>query len=203
MLITGILAPIEQIASDKGGFAELRDALVRHQQAKREEVRSALHGPQWTRLQLYLELGPRTLEERVELDTPITKHARRILGKTWRKIVKQGRKLGRLDAERRHEMRKALKELRYQSEFFAPLFKKRVTRHFIQQLRALQDVFGYINDARMAPRLVEVQHDRQAGVNAARAASYTVGRHEAEAVHVWRGAGKLWKELTSSPRFWL
>jgi len=33
-------------------------------------------------------------------------------------------------------MRKALKELRYQSEFFAPLFKERATQHFIEQLAA-------------------------------------------------------------------
>jgi|SRR5215831_11775078 len=202
VLITGIQAPMEQVASDKSGFAELRDALSRHQQAKREEVRSGLRGPQWTKLELYLALWPRTLEERDELDKPITKHARRILRKAWRKAAELGRKLERLDGEHRHELRKALKELRYQVEFFAPLFNKRDTRRFIEQLKALQDVFGYINDARMAPRLIEVQHKWEAGGSAARAASYTVGRHEAEAAHVWRGVGKLWKELKGSPRFW-
>jgi len=53
-------------------------------------------------------------------------------------------------------------------------------------LKTLQDVFGYINDVRMAPRLIEVQKQRNAGIGAARAASYTVGRHEAEAAHLWR-----------------
>jgi hypothetical protein len=43
----------------------------------------------------------------------------------------------------------------------------------------------------MAPRLFEVQYERQAALNAARAASYTVGRHETETAHVWRGASKL------------
>ena len=202
VLISGIEAPIARIASDKSGFAELRDALVSHQHAKREEVRSALGGSQWAKLHLYLMLWPRTLEERDELAKPVTEHARRILHKAWRKVAKLGRRLDRLDAEQRHEMRKALKELRYQAEFFAPLFKKHATRKFIEQLKALQDVFGYVNDARMAPRLLEVHHERQVGVNAARAASYTVGRHEAEAVHVWRVVGTLWKELRGSPRFW-
>jgi len=202
VLITGIQAPMEQLASDKSGFAELGDALLHHQQAKREQVRSALRGPQWTKLQLYLTLWPRTLEERDELGKPITKHARRILHKAWRKAAKLGRKLERLDAEHRHEMRKALKELRYQAEFFAPLFKERNTRRFIEQLKALQNVFGYINDARLAPRLIDVQHKRQAGVNAARAASYTVGRHDAEAAHVWCDARRRWQELRETPRFW-
>jgi len=202
VLISGIQAPMEQVASDKSGFAELREALLHHRQTQREEVRSALRGPQWTKLQLYLTLWPPTLKEHHELAKPMTKDARRILRKAWRKVAKLGRDLERLDAEHRHEMRKALKELRYQAEFFAPLYKKRDTRRFIEQLKALQDVFGYVNDARMAPRLLEVHHERQVGVNAARAASYTVGRHEAEAVHVWRGVGTLWKELRGSPRFW-
>jgi len=202
VLIADIQAPMEQVASDKSGFTELREALERDQQAKRDEVRSALRGPTWAKLQLYLTLWPSTLEEHDELDKPITKHARKVLRKAWKKPVKLGRNLDRLDAEHRHEMRKALKELRYQTEFFAPLFKRRGTRRFTEQLKALQDVFGHINDARMAPRLVEVQQERQAGINAARAASYALGRHNAEAAHVWRGAGKLWKELRRSPRFW-
>jgi inorganic triphosphatase YgiF len=203
VLITDIQAPMERVASDKRGFAELRDALVRDQRAKRDEVRTALRGPAWIKLQLYLTLWPRTLEGSDELDKPITKHACRVLCKAWKKPAKLGRNLDQLDTEHRHEMRKTLKELRYQTEFFAPLFKRRDTRYFIEQLKALPDVFGYINDAGMARRLIEVQHEQQAGVNAARAASYALGRHEAEAAHVWRGAGKLWKELRRSPRFWM
>jgi inorganic triphosphatase YgiF len=113
-----------------------------------------------------------------------------------------GQNLKRLDAEQRHEMRKALKNLRYQTEFFAPLFERRDTRRFIEQLKTLQDVFGYINDVRMAPRLVEVQKQRNGGIDGARAAAYAIGRHEAEAVHVWREAPKAWKDLERSPRFW-
>ncbi len=47
-------------------------------------------------------------------------------------------------------MRKALKRLRYQAEFFAPLFAKLGTERFIERLKKLQDVFGYTNDVRMA-----------------------------------------------------
>jgi CHAD domain-containing protein len=202
VLILGIQAPMEQVASNKSGFPELRDALVRHQQAKRDEVRSVLGGPQWGKLHLYLTLWPKTLEGRDALDKPISRHACRILRRAWRKAAKLGRKLDQLDDEHRHEMRKALKHVRYQAEFFSPLFKKNATRHFIERLKALQDVFGYVNDVRMAPRLVELQHAQRAGVRAARAASYVVGRHDAEAEHVWHGAGELWKELKHAPLFW-
>ena len=66
-------------------------------------------------------------------------------------------------------------------------------------MKTLQDVFGYINDVRMAPRLLEVEKQRNAGM---RAAAYTIGRHEADAANVWHEAPKAWKDLERSPRFW-
>jgi CHAD domain-containing protein len=202
VMISGIMAPMEAVANDKSGFAELHAALVRDRQDNRDEVRASLRGPAWTKLQLYLTLWPRTLQESAARERPITKHARKVLRQTWKKSAELGQNMKRLDAEQRHEMRKALKNLRYQTEFFAPLFARRDTRHFIEQLKTLQDVFGYINDVRMAPRLIEVQKQRDACIDAARAAAYTIGRHEGEAAHVWRESPKAWKELERSPRFW-
>jgi triphosphatase len=202
VLISGIHAPAEAAASDKTGFAELLETLTREQQRRRDEVRAALRGPAWTKLQLYLTLWPRTLAENPRLEKPIARHARKVLRKTWKKAAKLGRNLGKLDAEHRHEMRKALKKLRYQTEFFAPLFRKRDRERFIEQLKSLQDVFGYINDVRMAPKLVELQKQSTANMDAARAASYAVGHHEANAAHVWRGAEEAWNGLIHARRFW-
>jgi triphosphatase len=206
VLISGIHAPAEAAAADKTGFSQLHQALVRNREAKRDEVRQLLGGPQWSKLQLYLTLWPRTLDEIDDHiddhNEPITKHARKVLAKAWKKPAKLGRHLDSLDSTQRHEMRKALKKLRYQAEFMGWLFDKRDGKQFIHQLKALQDVFGYINDVRMAPRLVEIQQERQAGSDAARAANYAIGHHEAEAAHVWRRAGKAWRKLERSPRFW-
>ena len=202
VLISGVHAPAEAVATDKTGFAELFEALVRNREAKRDEVRRLLSGPQWAKLHLYLTIWPRILNDMDGLNKPITKHARKALAKAWKKPAKLGRNLDRLDAAQRHEMRKALKKLRYQAEFMTPLFDEREGKQFIRQLKALQDVFGYINDVRMTPRLVEIQQERQAGSEAARAASYVAGHHDAEAAHVWRRAGKVWRKLERSPRFW-
>src|SRR5262249_14855600 len=202
VLISGIHAPAEAAAVDKTGFSELHQALVRNREAKRDDVRQALSGPQWTKLQLYLTLWPRTLEEIDGLNKSIGKHARKVLAKAWKKPAKLGRHLDSLDSAQRHEMRKALKELRYQAEFMAPMFDKRDAKQFILQLKALEDVFGSLNDVRMVPRLIEIQRERQAGSDAVRAASYAVGHHDAEAGHVWRQAGKAWRKLERAPRFW-
>ena len=74
----------------------LHEALLRHRAAKREEVRTALQGPSWTKLQLYLTLWPRTLEENPKLDKPVAKHARKVLRKAWKKPARLGRHLGSL-----------------------------------------------------------------------------------------------------------
>jgi triphosphatase len=142
------------------------------------------------------------LPENPKLGKPVAGHARNVLGKTWKKAAKLGRNLEKLDVEHRHEMRRALKKLRYQAEFFAPLFGKRHTDRFIERLKTLQDVFGYINDVRMAPKLVELQKQSNASMDAARAASYAVGHHEAQAAHVWRSAGEAWTGLKHARRFW-
>src|SRR5262249_2580267 len=139
VLITGGHAPVEAFATDKTGVAELCEGLVRKCEAKRDEVRRVLSGPQWAKLHLYLTIWPRILNDMDGLNKPITKHARKALAKAWKKPAKLGRHLDRLDAAQRHEMRKALKKLRYQAEFMTPLFGQREAKQFIRQLKALQD----------------------------------------------------------------
>jgi hypothetical protein len=55
-----------------------------------------LSGSQRAKLQLYLTLWPRTLEEIDGLNKPIIKHARKVLAKGWKKPAKLGRHLGSL-----------------------------------------------------------------------------------------------------------
>ena len=70
VLISGIHAPVEAAASDKAGFAELLETLTRERQRRRDEVRAALRGPAWTKLQLYLTLWPRTLRRTPSSKSP-------------------------------------------------------------------------------------------------------------------------------------
>ena len=85
VMISGIMAPMEAVASDKSGFAELHAALVRDRRDKRDEICAALRSPAWTKLQLYLTLWPPTLEESAARERPITKHPRKVLRKAWKK----------------------------------------------------------------------------------------------------------------------
>src|SRR5262245_1337050 len=71
VLISGIHAPVEAAAADKAGFADLLEALTSDRHRRRDEVRTALRGPSWTRLELYLTLWPRTLSENPKLEKPV------------------------------------------------------------------------------------------------------------------------------------
>jgi hypothetical protein len=69
-------------------------------------------------------------------------------------------------------------------------------------LKTLQDVFGYINDARMAPKLAELCQQGGANTLAERATGYAAGYHEARAAHVWRDADGAWRGFKRAKRFW-
>jgi CHAD domain-containing protein len=196
-----IYTPVADAASDRLGLSELGKALSDHRKARQEKVRSFLQSANWSRLQLYLSLWPRSLETVEPLRQPLIGYARKLFKRRWKKLRTLGRELGQLNAEQGHDMRKALKQFRYLSEFFAPTFGKvRQTSSFIKQLKELQDVFGYMNDVHMAEQLPEVlksQNDI-----AKLAAHYVLGWHASEARQVWARAGSAWEKLKGSPKFW-
>ena len=198
-LMNAIYSPVAAAIGEHGGLVELKKTLVRHRKAKQATVRSILESERWTKLQLYLALWPRTLNEHDVLQQPISGFARKVLQRTWKKLRKQGRRLDELSTEGRHGMRKRLKQLRYLAEFFAPIFDKdKVTRRFVARLKELQDVFGYVNDVHTAGQLQAISSNN----GAASAANYVIGWHEAEARHVWAKAVPAWKELRRARRFW-
>jgi len=100
-------------------------------------------------------------------------------------------------------MRKALKTLRYATEFFASLYSEEETRQFIKETRGLQEVFGYLNDVVAAERLGALCHDGCAeSREAQRAAGYILGWHNAQAAQAWTDAHKGWLKLEALPQFW-
>jgi inorganic triphosphatase YgiF len=202
VLISAIVAPVEAAAGKRVGFSELNAGLAEYRQRKQKEARASLRGASWTHMQLYLTLWPSTLAEAKGGNQPISSYAREVLQKTWRKIVRYARKLDKLDAQSRHEMRILLKELRYLSEFFMPLFKKRETRRFLKALKTLLDRFGYVNDTRMTGQLRSIEEQQPANPRLSFSAGYVCAWHEARARQHWQGAHDAWDRLHELPRFW-
>ena len=95
-----------------------------------------------------------------------------------------------------------MKKLRYMTEFFAPLFPGNEVKPFVKQLKTLQDVFGYVNDVRMAEQLRTIAAERGEGPDCAVAAGIVLGTHEEKAAETWTHAKQEWRRLKSRDRFW-
>jgi inorganic triphosphatase YgiF len=203
VLIENIYMPVAGRRQGQPGFGALREALLSHRAAKRAEARAALRGEQWSRLRLYLALWPQTVQDSARLAAPVRAFADAALAKSWKKAARQGSDLAGLSPEERHEMRKALKGVRYMSEFFGSLYEAPRVERFVKELKSLQDVFGYLNDVSTAKALDAIcdahcADDREAQ----RAAGYVLGWHDVVAEHTWEGAAKAWRRLVKRRRFW-
>ena len=80
------------------------------------------------------------------LESPIVDLARRLLEKRHKQVRKLGRHFGRLSDAERHEVRLALKKLRYGVEFLGGLFPAKAAKRYGKAAAGLQDVLGQLND---------------------------------------------------------
>jgi triphosphatase len=133
----------------------------------------------------------------------VKKFARDALAACWRKALKRGKHLAKLEGEQRHKMRKTLKTVRYAAEYFGSLYDANDAQPFVKQLKRLQDLFGYINDVETAVELENIA-DRYArdSREAQRAAGYALGWHNARAAVWWGRAEKRWHDLQAAGCFW-
>ena len=203
VLIEDIYAPVTGAVPDQEGFDALHRALQSHRAAKQDSARQCLQGEHWSRLLLSLALWPTMLETDPSLQQQsIEDYARQALKKRWKNVAKCGRAIEHLDPEEKHQMRRSLKKLRYMIEFFAPLFPSKEVKPFVKQLKMLQDVFGYVNDVRMAEQLRTIAAEHGEGPDCAVAAGIVLGMHEEKAAETWTHAQEKWRRLRSRDRFW-
>jgi CHAD domain-containing protein len=144
-----------------------------------------------------LETDPSLQQQSIE------DYARKALKRRWKKVASCGRAIDRLDPDDKHKMRRSLKKLRYMTEFFAPVFSSKEVKPFVKQLKTLQDVFGYVNDVRMAEQLPTIAAERGTGPDCAVAAGIVLRTHEEKAAEAWTHAQEEWRRLKSRGRFWL
>ncbi|MFZ1108720.1 MAG: CHAD domain-containing protein [Rhodomicrobium sp.] len=200
VLIEDIYAPVAGDAAHVAGLPELLEALKAQRKAAYKDVRQSLGKGEWTRVLLGMALGPHLLAPGSRLDEPIDVVAGEILERRWKKVRKYGERLEELDLEQRHSMRKAIKKLRYNAEFFQSLHDKKAQR-FIKRVKKMQELFGAINDVRMAHGLIGIAEESGGGASLA-AAGYILGRNEARAAAAWTHAKREWEQLKDAAGFW-
>jgi CHAD domain-containing protein len=72
--------------------------------------------------------------------------ARRMLRRGARRVKKRGRAAQSREERDLHQLRIALKRLRYTAEFFASLYSKKKSARYLKKVRRLQEHLGALND---------------------------------------------------------
>ena len=88
------------------------------------------------------------------LDRPLAELASAALSRAHQKLLKQGQGFELLSKAERHDLRIALKRLRYALDFFGGVFKGDARKEFNKRLRRLQDDLGGMNDVAVAETML-------------------------------------------------
>ncbi|MGZ9037417.1 MAG: CYTH and CHAD domain-containing protein [Burkholderiales bacterium] len=191
-------------------FEALSSEAARRRAASQREVRRTLRSRRYQRAMLSIAcwLVSESWREGAEdaqlarLDSPLRAYAQAELERRYERVRKGGRKLGELDAAGRHELRIAIKKLRYSVEFFASLFEAAPARALRARLARLQDILGTMNDAVAIQRLLA---DVMAGTENLAVAEargilfgWSAGRGEALEGEL----NRAWRAFRRSETFW-
>eukprot|EP00903_Cladosiphon_okamuranus_P022345 g20550.t1 len=148
-------------------------------------------------------LDPENFGQTQLLAQPVETHAGEALAKQWKKVLKYGKRLEDLTVPERHEMRKAMKKMRYGIEFFGCLYPKDTVKPFLKRMKKLQDIFGYLNDVAMAEQLpVKCKVSGANALATNQAIGFVIGWHEAQCQAMWQHAKGYWEATRETPRFW-
>jgi len=156
VFLTQVLAEVAQGCGTIDGFDLLRELAEKSRQTGYVAARALLADRRAGRFALSLGAwierrgwqGEMTDDRRAELAEPALAFATRMLAKQHGRVLKRGRHFKRLPLEARHDLRLAVKKLRYTADFFLPLFGEPGTaKRFARRLSRLQERLGRYNDA--------------------------------------------------------
>jgi CHAD domain-containing protein len=158
-----LLAPVRSSLPDAEELQALAAAVETAQRRSYSAAQKAVDSVRYTilllRLQGWLEArawhNQDVSEETAALFRPVADLADKLLSKRHRSVCKRGRHFSTLAPEERHEVRKALKKLRYSVEFFHNLYAGKRLKQYLERLEALQDDLGHLNDVATAQGLTE------------------------------------------------
>lgn len=198
VLIDDIVTPLRKSAGP-AGVSALLAALQRERTVARHEFASIVENEpardlrqrlvdfdqQWCRATEVPDHGPR-----------VGRFARRDLRRRWRRLAKRASAVAGRNPQTLHEMRKALKKLRYAFEYFAPLWPKRQRKPFLRRMQRLQSQLGYANDVRNAGKLAERSDMANAAVGFT--VGFVLGTHNERLERTRTLIAKNWKQLAAT-----
>lgn len=212
VLLTEIVPPVAEARGD-APFTRLRAAAEAERRRGYNGVGAMLRAERYSGFVARLNewcteqagLGSVDDDARRRLDAPVAAYAQDLLAKRHKTALKRGRGFDGQSSEQRHQVRIALKKLRYATEFFQSLFPKKRTEGYLARLKRLQDDLGHLNDVAVADRLLRSLIGASNGedaVDLALAAGQVQGWYARGVAILEPEARRDWASFRKSKRFW-
>jgi triphosphatase len=182
-----LLAPVRSVLPADPELENLVEAATQRRQAAYEAARMAIESRRYSEIMLktvrWFETcgwrDQRVSEHSAPLFSSIAEIAPPLIERRWRRAMKQSKHFAGLSLDERHQVRIALKNLRYMSEFLESLFDPASVKALMRRLKRLQEDLGHLNDVRTAQRLCrELARSAEHDVNdVSLAAGVVIGWH--------------------------
>lgn len=160
VLHADLLAPAIEALGEGKQLAPLIDRLQGKTAAAYQAVGEALASERYRHFLIDLcalahadDLG-KSGDDRPSLEQPLLDLASNALSRAHRKLLQRGEGFETLSKTERHEVRIALKRLRYALDFFGGVFHDGPKKKFIKTLARLQDDLGRMNDVAVAETML-------------------------------------------------
>lgn len=157
VFLTETLLPLEAAFPCDADLIQLRMVAETMREQAQQEVRAALSGPDYHRLRLDFAEDLSRLDadwpaQETLLKPTLHEFACQGLERSACRVEQLVSEHKKMNAERRHKMRIAFKNLRYSLDFLAPLFSPRRLSRYRAALAGIQDRLGQLNDLETAAR---------------------------------------------------
>src|SRR5215470_3673250 len=160
VLQTDLLEPAIAALGEAEQLAPLMGSLETKKADAYARVGEALASPRYRHLLIDLcalghadDLG-KSGDNRPDLGQPVAGLAAHALTRAHEKLLKRGNGFEALSKVERHDVRIALKRLRYALDFFGGVFNAEPKKKFMKKLARLQDDLGRMNDVAVAETML-------------------------------------------------
>ncbi len=151
---TGLLAPVRDALPEDADLKRLVEAAKRRRRAAYDSAKEAIGSRRYAASILNLARWfeargwreQKASAQSAPLFLPIAEVAPRLIERRWRQVRKRSRHFAKLPLAERHELRIALKKLRYVIEFLGPLFDAGAVKSVLRRVKPLQEELGHLND---------------------------------------------------------
>ncbi|QDZ00860.1 CHAD domain-containing protein [Nitratireductor mangrovi] len=202
---------VERSCPEGGDFNALRDAASRQREGGYAKARAALADPRAQRFQLMLA---RWIERRSwgfaapeqalsTLKAPAGGFAATVLEAQHRKVLKRGKRFNRMSTEQRHELRLAVKKLRYLTDFLLPICATgKKAAAYAKSLSRLQDGLGRYNDMATTASLLQAVANDEAPRGLHAACGAIRGWQARDLAELETGLQALWDKFRDHKKPW-